>query len=183
MSWYVAESLREARNRACLTPDDVERKTKGKVKASQLERWERGDDTDLSLEHLELLASLYGCPVGWFFLERLPDPLRLANPPLTIAEYVRITQETAFFPDEPLPFLYPALGLAGEVGEVVEQVKKAWRDGKKPNLRRLEEELGDVLWYWASLVRSLGLDPDRIARRNIIKLRRRYCLSPPESDA
>ena len=69
---------------------------------------------------------------------------------------------------------YPALGLAGETGEVCEKLKKAIRDdgGKVSEERRslLAKELGDVLGYIATLSTELGLDLEAIAAGNLAKL-------------
>ena len=87
--------------------------------------------------------------------------------------------------------VYPALGLAGESGEVCEKVKKWLRgdyielvDGSARSRAahilshnklsdKLEKELGDVLWYIANLATDLGLDLDDIATENLDKLRDR----------
>jgi NTP pyrophosphatase (non-canonical NTP hydrolase) len=69
---------------------------------------------------------------------------------------------------------YPALGLAGEAGEVAEHAKKAIRDdaGVVTEERRqaMAKELGDVLWYVSQLASELGLELDEIARANLEKL-------------
>ncbi len=66
------------------------------------------------------------------------------------------------------------LGLVGESGEVAEKFKKVIRDdmGKmdEDKKRELAKELGDVLWYIASLSHVLGTDLETIARSNIEKL-------------
>ncbi len=71
-------------------------------------------------------------------------------------------------------FVYPTLGLAGETGEICEKIKKAIRDegGQISEERRslLAKELGDVLWYVATLATELGLDLDEIAAGNLAKL-------------
>ena len=71
-------------------------------------------------------------------------------------------------------FVYPTLGLAGETGEICEKIKKAIRDegGQISDERRslLAKELGDVLWYVATLSTELGLDLDEIAAGNLAKL-------------
>ena len=63
---------------------------------------------------------------------------------------------------------YPALGLAGEAGEVAEHAKKAIRDdgGEVTDERRaaMTKELGDVLWYVAQLASELGLELEEIAQ-------------------
>jgi NTP pyrophosphatase (non-canonical NTP hydrolase) len=79
--------------------------------------------------------------------------------------------------------VYPAIGLAGECGEVVEIIKKAVRrchsrdvqdDLSEAELTHIAEELGDVLWYVAALATDLGLDLDIIAAANLDKLARRH---------
>jgi NTP pyrophosphatase (non-canonical NTP hydrolase) len=70
----------------------------------------------------------------------------------------------------------PLLGLAGEVGELQSEYKKALRDGDTPDLfrDRFAEELGDVLWYVANLATKLGFNLDRIAELNLDKSRERW---------
>jgi NTP pyrophosphatase (non-canonical NTP hydrolase) len=89
------------------------------------------------------------------------------------SEYQRFSRRTAEYPREAW-LSYPALGLAGEAGEVAEHAKKAIRDdaGTVTDERRaaMAKELGDVLWYVAQLASELGLDLDQIARDNLEKL-------------
>ena len=65
--------------------------------------------------------------------------------------------------------MYYALGLGGEVGEVLQKVKKSHRDGVL-DVRQLELELGDVLWYMARLANFHGLTLRGILAANIEKL-------------
>jgi NTP pyrophosphatase (non-canonical NTP hydrolase) len=87
--------------------------------------------------------------------------------------YQRSSRQTAEYPREAW-LTYPALGLAGEAGEVAEHAKKAIRDdaGTITDERRaaIAKELGDVLWYTAQLASELGLELDAIARENLQKL-------------
>lgn len=55
-------------------------------------------------------------------------------------------------------------GLFGEVGSVLAVVKKHERDGPKGGSwnRVFVEELADVLWYFATLSRRLGVDLDQL---------------------
>ena len=70
--------------------------------------------------------------------------------------------------------VYPTLGLKGEAGEVADRVKKVIRDGHKEctDEKRLEivKEIGDVLWYCATLSRDLGYDLEEVAQMNVDKL-------------
>ena len=94
---------------------------------------------------------------------------------MDLSEYQAQTSRTAIFPDE-LPqsvdagVVYCALGLAGEAGEVAEKVKKAVREDDPDYLEDLEDELGDVAWYWAQLATQLDLDASEVAERNLVKL-------------
>ena len=65
------------------------------------------------------------------------------------------------------------LGLVGEAGEVAELVKKHTFHGVSMG-GRLQEELGDVLWYLAALCEECGLSLDAVAEQNVAKLKARY---------
>lgn len=67
-----------------------------------------------------------------------------------------------------------ALGLTGESGEVVDHIKKAIFHGHALDVDKVEEELGDVLFYLSAIATTVGLSLDAIAQRNIEKLRQRY---------
>jgi NTP pyrophosphatase (non-canonical NTP hydrolase) len=92
---------------------------------------------------------------------------------MELAEYQRLSRRTAEYPREAW-LTYPALGLAGEAGEVAEHAKKAIRDdgGRVSDERRraMAKELGDVLWYVAQLATELELELDEIAQGNLDKL-------------
>jgi len=92
---------------------------------------------------------------------------------MELSEYQRLSRRTAEYPREAW-LAYPALGLAGEAGEVAEHAKKAIRDdgGEVAEQRRaaMAKELGDVLWYVAQLATELELDLDEIAQTNLDKL-------------
>jgi len=92
---------------------------------------------------------------------------------LELADYQRLSRRTAQYPRSDW-LAYPALGLAGEAGEVAEHAKKAIRDdaGAVTEQRRaaLAAELGDVLWYTAQLASELDLALEEIAQANLDKL-------------
>lgn len=89
-------------------------------------------------------------------------------------EYQKKAKRTALYPKIGKSFVYPALGLAGEAGEVAEKVKKIFRDkkGKVDGETKdiLKKELGDVLWYLAQLSTEFGLEFEDVAEENINKL-------------
>ena len=88
--------------------------------------------------------------------------------------------EFAFYPGY---LIYPALGLAGEAGEVVEKVKKLVRDDEMPldenfNTNDLDAEkrmaiayeLGDVMFYVAMIADDIDYTLGEIAEMNLQKL-------------
>lgn len=66
------------------------------------------------------------------------------------------------------------LGLAGEVGEINDMIKKAVYHGHELNTAELFKELGDVMWYVALMADTYGVSIDFIAEMNIDKLKKRY---------
>ena len=95
---------------------------------------------------------------------------------MTINEYQEKALETAIYPRE-YKVVYPALGMAGEAGEVADKVKKVIRDNNgeisKEKALEIAKEIGDVLWYCATLANDLGFDLNTIAQMNYDKLHSR----------
>lgn len=93
---------------------------------------------------------------------------------MTLDEYQQKALETAIYPT---PIVYPALGLCGESGEVADKVKKVLRDNNSEfsdeKKREIAMEVGDVLWYCATLANDLGYTLDEIAEMNYEKLHSR----------
>ena len=93
--------------------------------------------------------------------------------------YQKSAKATAIYPRD-YSIVYPAIGLAGEAGEVANKVKKLIRDN--PDMtddikEKIGDEIGDVLWYCAVLADDLGQSLSEIANRNLIKLENRQKLS------
>ena len=87
----------------------------------------------------------------------------------TFDDYQAAAIQAAVYPDD-IRILYPALGLAGEAGEVANKVKKIYRDdgGRITDDRRVQvsKELGGVLWYVAAVCTDLNLNMGDVAREN-----------------
>lgn len=90
---------------------------------------------------------------------------------MTFNEYQEKASKTAIYPEQ-FKLIYPALGLAGEAGEVAEKVKKLIRDGSL-QIEDLKKELGDVLWYLSAIASDLQINLDDIASTNISKVESR----------
>jgi 2'-5' RNA ligase/NTP pyrophosphatase (non-canonical NTP hydrolase) len=67
---------------------------------------------------------------------------------------------------------YVALGLAGESGEVADDIKKVLRDGTS-DLSGAADELGDVIYYWACMCVICGRTPSDILRASAEKVERK----------
>ncbi len=65
------------------------------------------------------------------------------------------------------------LGLTGEAGEVADKFKKIYRDknGKlsEEDREEITKELGDVLWYVATIARYLDVPFSEVAEKNVEK--------------
>lgn len=68
----------------------------------------------------------------------------------TWVDYVSAAAGTAIYPGCGHNVIYPVLGLAGEISELVTTVEV-----------ERAAELGDVVWYVAALSGELGIDPSR----------------------
>jgi NTP pyrophosphatase (non-canonical NTP hydrolase) len=88
--------------------------------------------------------------------------------------YQMQAKKFAIYPER-MKVVYPALGLAGEAGEVADKVKKIYRDDRTDAkfLAEIAKEIGDVMWYCAALANDLGFDLQQIAEMNIHKLKSR----------
>lgn len=96
---------------------------------------------------------------------------------MTLNDYQREAYQTALYPNRGNNVTYTALGLAGEAGEVANEVKKVIRNDRGvvsiERREKLIDELGDCLWYIAACAEELDTDLEAIGRRNLDKLDQR----------
>lgn len=96
---------------------------------------------------------------------------------MLLSEYLVFALRTAVYPNLGKNWQYPTISLAGEVGELLNKLKKTLRDdnGLITNKKRDEclDELGDIAWYFVMLCYELHIDPDSILEINVKKLRKR----------
>lgn len=69
---------------------------------------------------------------------------------------------------------HASLGLAGEVGELCDAVKRHLVYGQKADIDNIIEELGDVAWYLAYFSEKVGVSLETVMRVNLEKLAKRY---------
>ncbi|MFL6239002.1 MAG: hypothetical protein ACJ735_05855 [Actinomycetes bacterium] len=95
---------------------------------------------------------------------------------LTLDQYQEIAAETDLDGDSSDP-LIPLLGLAGEVGQLIAEYKKRVRPGGESYIgfeAVMPIELGDILWYLATLARRSRRTLSEVAHMNLSKTRDRY---------
>ena len=75
-------------------------------------------------------------------------------------------------------FVDKVLGLVGEAGETADKFKKIIRDKNGEisgeDREELVKELGDTLWYVATVARYLDVKLSEVAGKNVEKLESRY---------
>lgn len=100
---------------------------------------------------------------------------------MDLDEYQQRAQETDRVPSgstgpSEVELMVPFLGLAGEAGGLLTEFKKHLRDGQAHILfpERVQEELGDVLWYVANIASKFGLSMSSVALMNLGKTADRW---------
>ena len=110
---------------------------------------------------------------------------------MEISEYQQLTEDTAVYPKE-IGLFYTMLGFIGETGELAEKIKKVIRDDIDWDIHSnldaqsvthliiqeihnhpdydIEDELGDIFYYFMRVCEELECDSGAIAERNIEKL-------------
>ena len=104
---------------------------------------------------------------------------------LDFNEYQKKAHETADYPEGKIAntkegvehyinYIYPALGLSEEAGEVAGKYAKAVRDNAgiidKERKKEIVKELGDVLWFVSELSTRLNVSLAEVAQKNLDKL-------------
>lgn len=95
---------------------------------------------------------------------------------MTLNEYQKQALTTVINHDNHV-FFDRMFGLVGEAGELADKVKKWIRDDQadmaKLDKKLLASELGDVLWYVATIAESLGYSLEEVGQMNAAKLKDR----------
>lgn len=100
-----------------------------------------------------------------------------------LAARTLIPRPNETIPDEDIMFIWNAVGLSGETGEVLELLKKAVFHRHPLDREKLTKELGDVLWYLSAIATHAGIDLGVVAEQNIDKLMARYPRGFRETDS
>lgn len=105
---------------------------------------------------------------------------------MELNDYQELANRTDQRPGRDEPALaFPLLGLASEVGSLVNQYKKRIRDGEAHELfdKNAAVELGDILWYVANLSEKLGFPLQDIADQNLRRINERWPADTEEEPA
>jgi NTP pyrophosphatase (non-canonical NTP hydrolase) len=102
---------------------------------------------------------------------------------LTLSAYQERAKDTDQRPEGPEGLVIALLGLVGEAGSLLTEYKKRLVDGEAHQgfKAHLAEELGDLLWYLATIATRNGLSLEEAAQRNLEKTRGRWL--PPDHRA
>jgi|AACY02.16.fsa_nt_gi Predicted pyrophosphatase len=68
--------------------------------------------------------------------------------------------------------LHAVIGLAGEVGELLDALKRHIYYGQE--FADIEEEMGDIRFYYTACLRAFGLEDNHVIASNCEKLNKRY---------
>ena len=79
--------------------------------------------------------------------------------------------------------VHAGMGMSGETGEILDNLKKSVMYGKPLDAKNLKEECGDVLWYMAVMLDQLGSSFEEVMQMNVTKLAKRYPNGFSEKDA
>lgn len=94
---------------------------------------------------------------------------------MTMDNYQKLAMRTKSATQVPEEILLNAvMGIAGEAGEVVDEMKKVYFQGHEFDVESIMFEVGDILWYIALMCEGLGCSMSEVAEMNIEKLKIRY---------
>ena len=79
--------------------------------------------------------------------------------------------------------LHMAIGISGEAGELLDAVKKSTIYRKQLDIANIVEECGDLLFYIAGMLDSIGVDIESAMSANVSKLSIRYGKSYSDKSA
>lgn len=66
------------------------------------------------------------------------------------------------------------LGMAGELGEIIDNMKKVLYHGHPFDAEKLTGELGDFEYYYEHFKKHYGISNEKVRIENILKLQKRY---------
>lgn len=102
---------------------------------------------------------------------------------MKIEEYLGASERTLIDKGHDLNLLHAAMGISTEAGELMDAFKRKIFYGKDLDVVNVKEEIGDLMWYVAILLRELDLNFEDVLQVNIDKLKARFPDKFTEVDA
>ncbi len=102
---------------------------------------------------------------------------------MKIEDYLKASERTLIDKGHDMNLLHAAMGISTESGELMDAFKRKIFYGKALDVVNVKEEIGDVMWYIAILLRELDLDFEDVLQVNIDKLKARFPDKFTEEDA
>ena len=102
---------------------------------------------------------------------------------MDINTYKTESERTLVDQGHDMNLLHAAMGIGTEAGELLDAFKRKMFYGKELDVVNVKEEIGDLMWYTAILLRELDLDFHEILQLNIDKLKTRFPEKFTKADA
>jgi NTP pyrophosphatase (non-canonical NTP hydrolase) len=93
---------------------------------------------------------------------------------MDIKTYLSASERTLIDKGHDMNLLHAAMGISTESGELMDAFKRKLFYGKPLDVVNVKEEIGDIMWYVAILLRELDLDFHELLQLNINKLTARF---------
>ncbi len=95
---------------------------------------------------------------------------------MTFEQYMKFVDTGVILDDDTYRerLILGGLGIVDEGGEVAGLVKKVAFHGQDMDREKLVKELGDVLWYYALMLRTNDITLNEVMEKNVFKLCERY---------
>jgi len=180
--WVNPLVLRWARERLGLKPNEVasvsqqlERQYYAPVSVEELSRWEEGMGEEPTLAHLETLAEIYVCPVGWFFLDAPPEreqPISLrgggelhtfsASTRASLERFLELTRWTAHLVrqlEQPWEVRIRPREISPDIAEVEKRAQEyrqrlGWTDEVRQGMA---SDFREAFRWWRRAIEDLGI--------------------------
>jgi NTP pyrophosphatase (non-canonical NTP hydrolase) len=93
---------------------------------------------------------------------------------MEIADYQQEVQRTCATSNREDTVKLALIGLQDELGEIAGPLKKHLWHGHDLDLAHVQDEIGDLVWYLATLCNTLEISLAEVLLKNMEKLYRRY---------